>query len=129
MTGVLLNHDQIVTDNHLPDYSSIMVTATSGTPLIARCVTGLGPSDNDDNNALGELQFNGSYIPNGICNTTGSIQPNGALIQNFVGVINLYQCGAFSTNAEGIYTCTMRDSAMVPQSMSLGIYFAGRSEL
>ena len=127
ITGVN-DHNRVVTGNHLPDYSYIYATATSGTPLIARCVTGLGPSDGEDNNALGGLYFNGTRIPNGNCNASTAIQPNGALLSNFVGVINLLQCGAFSTEGEGIYTCRMMDSSRMFQRMRLGIYLPGRSE-
>ena len=125
----MTDHNRVITGNHLTDYSYIYATATSGTPLIARCVTGLGPSGSDDNNALGGLYFNGSRIPNGNCNTSASVQANGALVRNFVGVINLLQCGAFSTDGEGIYTCRMMDNLRMYQSMKLGIYFPGRSEL
>ena len=125
----MTDHNRIVTGNHLTDYSYIYTTATSGTPLIARCVTGLGPSSTDDNNALGGLYFNDSRIPNGNCNASASVQANGALISNFVGVINLLQCGAFSTDGEGIYTCRMMDRLRMYQTMRLGVYFAGRSEL
>ena len=125
----MTDHNRIVTGNHITDYSYIYTNATSGTPLIARCVTGLGPSSTDNNNALGGLYFNGSRIPNGNCNASASVQANGALISNFVGVINLLQCGAFSTDGEGVYTCRMMDSLRIYQSMRLGIYFAGRSGL
>ena len=90
-------------------------------------MTGLGPSGSDDNNALGGLYFNGSRIPNGVCGSS-VVQPNGAPINDFVGVIDITQCGAFSTTAEGVYTCTMMNSSMMNQSMSFGVYFTGRSE-
>ena len=122
--------NQIVNDNVLPDYSYITAenVMTNTSVLIARCVTGLGPSGSDDNNALGGLYFNGSRIPNGICGSS-VVQPSGATIDNFVGVINLLQCGPFSTSGEGVYTCTLQNSLMINQSMRLGIYFSGRSEL
>ena len=44
------------------------------------------------------------------------------------GVMNIFQCGAFSTSVEGIYTCTMMNSSMMNQSVKLGVYFAVRSE-
>ena len=90
-------------------------------------MTGLGPNDDDDNNALGGLYFNGNRIPNGPC--SGSVvQPNGTSLDNFVGVIDIFQCGAFSPAEEGVYTCTMMTSSMMNQSMRLGIYLTGRSE-
>ena len=122
------NDNRIITDNRLLDYSYISaITTTSGNPLIARCVTGLGPSGTDDNNALGELYFNGSQIPNGPCDGS-PVKPRGAVINNFAGVINLVQCGGFSPEGEGIYTCRMLDSSMIYQSTSFGIYYTGRSE-
>ena len=90
-------------------------------------MTGLGPNDGDDNNALGGLYFNGIQIPNGLCSSS-VLQPNGTSLDNFVGVIDIFQCGTFSPSGEGVYTCTMMNSAMMDQSMRLGVYFAGRSE-
>ena len=47
---------------------------------------------------------------------------------NTAGISNIRQCQAFSTIVEGIYTCTMRNSSMLNQSVRLGLYFNGRSE-
>ena len=44
------------------------------------------------------------------------------------GISNVHQCGVFSTSVEGVYTCTMRNSSMLDQSVRLGVYFAVRSE-
>ena len=118
---------QITSNNILPDYSYINASATSTTDLIARCVTGLGPNDGDNNNALGGLYFNGTRIPNGECGSS-VIQPNGASINSYVGVLNLFQCGTFSTDVEGVYICTMMNSSMINRSIRLGIYFVGRGE-
>ena len=90
-------------------------------------MTGLGPSGTDDNNALGGLYFNGNRIPNGACSSS-VVQPNGTSLDNFVGVIDIFQCGAFSVSGEGVYTCTIMNSSIMDQSMRLGVYFAGRSE-
>ena len=95
--------------------------------MLARCLTGLGPSNNDDNNALGGWYFNGTRIVNGEC-TDSVIQPNGATIINFVGIINLFQCRTFTSIAEGVYTCVMMNSSMLNQSVRLGLYLSGRSE-
>ena len=123
----MLGHTDIVTGNLHKDYSYITADAPSGT-LVARCVTGLGPSDGDDNNVLGGLYFKGNRIPNGVCGTS-PIQPNGAPISDFVGVINLYQCSAIlPPEEEGIYTCIMMNSAMMNQSIRLGVYIPGRSK-
>ena len=90
-------------------------------------MTGLGPNDGDDNNALGGLYFNENRIPNGECNSS-VVQANGTSLDNYVGVIDMFQCGAFSPSGEGVYTCTMMNGSMMDQSVRLGIYFAGRSE-
>ena len=128
IVGTLLGHDQIVTGNLLTDYSYVTANATPGS-VIARCVTGLGPNATGDNSALGGLYFAGSRMPNKDCGSnTTAIQPNGAPISNFVGVINLYQCGSLPTTQEGIYTCTMMTSSMISQSMRLGVYINGRSK-
>ena len=97
-------------------------------PLIARCITGLSPSD-DDNAALGGWYFNGVGLPNGECNDSTIPQSNGADIVNYVGVVDLLQCGAFSLDTEGVYTCIIMNSSMINQSMRLGMYLEGRSEL
>ena len=111
------------------DYSYINAEepAANSSVLLARCVTGLGPSDGEDNNALGGLYFNGIRIANGMCGSS-VVQPSGATINSVVGVINLRQCGAFSTTGEGVYTCILQNSSMMDQSMRLGIYLTGRSE-
>ena len=119
----MLSNNSIATGNLLTNYSHI--TERGGKDLIARCATGLGPTGND-NTVLGGWYFNGSRISNGEC-TGPVVQPRGAT--NHVGVINLFQCGTFSTTGEGVYTCTMMNSLMMNQSMRLGVYFNKRSEL
>ena len=126
IVGTLLE-DQITAGNLLTDYSYINAGVTDGGTVIARCLTGLGPSDGDDNNALGAFYFNGNRLPNGEC-TDYVIQPNGANIEDYVGVIDLFQCGTFSTSGEGVYSCSIMNSSMTYESLKLGIYFAGRSE-
>ena len=133
VTEVIYNADGTVSSNDLifanslTDYSYI--NARNGDPngaQLARCMTGLGPSGND-NNALGGLYFNESRIPNGVCSSS-VVQPNGASIDDFVGVIDMFQCGEFSPSVEGVYTCTMMNSSVIDQSIKLGIYYTGRSE-
>ena len=112
--------------NALNDYSYI--NTRDGNPniaLLARCMTGLNPSSND-NGALGGWYFNSNKIPNRESCSSNIIQPipGGTL----AGVINLFQCRQFTTAVEGIYTCTMMNSSMMDQSVRLGIYLNGRSE-
>ena len=116
----------------LTDYSYI--NAINGRPYraqIARCLTGLGPtsSSHGANGNLGGLYFNGTMIPNG-----GEQTPCGSDIilvrpgAGAAGVTNIEQCGVFTTNNEGVYTCVMMNSAMMNQSVRFGIYLNGRSE-
>lgn len=120
--------NQIVSGNLRNDYSYISVANTSGTSLIARCVTGLGPNSTDDNNVLGGFYFNGNQIPNGNCDPSTTIKPRGAPISEVVGVMDLHQCDRLTPSEEGVYTCTMITSSMMYQSMRLGVYIPGRSK-
>ena len=94
-------------------------------------MTGLGPDGTirGANDVLGGWYFNGIMIPNrdeqGPCASDVIQVRPGA---NTAGISNIRQCGAFSTNVEGIYTCTMMNSSMMNQSVRLGVYFAVRSE-
>ena len=128
-----LQNNALTPDNALIDYSYI--NARDGDPngaLIARCLTGLGPTNTSDgaNGALGGLYFNGTMIPNSDEQASCSsdviqVRPGGGT----AGVTNFHQCEAFSTSVEGIYTCTMMNSSMMDQSVRFGVYFTGRSEL
>ena len=127
MTGVLIGNSNIVSGNLLTDYSYVYETINS---LLARCVTGLGPTGSNDNTALGTWYFNGAPLPYGLCEEpiVHLVQSRAASLMNFIGVINLWQCGPFTTTAEGVYTCVMMNSSMMNQTMRLGVYFSGRSE-
>ena len=59
------------------------------------------------------------------------IQPNGANIANFVGMINIRQCevGVFATTAEGVYSCRTLNSSKMYETMKLGVYYNERSKL
>ena len=111
----------------LTDYSYI--NAPGNDVLIARCLTGLGPSGGD-NGVLGGWYFDGTMIPNsgeqGPCGTN-VIQVRPARLT--AGISNIRQCGTFTTSAEGIYTCTMMNSTMMDESVRLGVYFSGRCKL
>ena len=116
--------------NALTDYSYIIARDgdPNGAPLLARCLTGLGPSGNS-NSVVGGLYFNGSMIPNsgeqGPCSSDViQVRPGGSI----AGVINFHQCKTFTTAVEGIYTCTMMNSSMMDESVRFGIYLNGRSE-
>ena len=117
----------------LTDYSYINAQGghSNGFPVLARCMTGLGPNDTsyDSNGALGGWYFNGNMIPNSGESASYSsdvIQVRSEAVT--AGVINIRQCGAFSTTVEGVYTCTMMNSSMMYQSVRFRVYFGGRSE-
>ena len=131
-SGTISSH-ALISANTLADYSYII--SRDGDPngaVLACCLTGLGPNgtSNDPNGILGGLYFNGSMIPNsgeqGPCSSNViQVRPGGSI----AGVTNFHQCGAFSTNVEGIYTCIMMNSSMMNESVRFGIYFSKRSEL
>ena len=128
LTGVLIGNSDIVTGNLLTDYSVIRDTDNG---LVARCVSGLGPTSSDDNTALGLWYFNGAPLPYGQCEhpVVNVIQSRIASLRNFVGVILLWQCvPSLTSAAEGVYTCVILDSSMMNQTTRLGVYIGGRSE-
>jgi len=131
-TGVILTggrestgDNDVIGINAIGDYSYIIAEKNS---LLFRCVSGLVPASND-NIELGELFFGTRYIPDGECNGP-HIQARGATISNYVGVINVFMCpGDLTLNFEGVYTCTMRNSSNVKESVRVGVYFPTRSKL
>ena len=133
--GVAVTSNALELASALTDYSYIF-NATDRPDifgvLLARCVTGLGPTDTSSgaNGVLGGWYFNGTMIRNSgeqtLCSSDViQVRPGGST----AGVINIRQCEAFSTSVEGIYTCIMMNSSMMNQSLRLGVYFTGRSEL
>ena len=129
LIGVMpsMGGNAIISANAIGDYSYINARGgilASGVQ-IARCVTGLGPNDSDDNSALGGVYFNGSKLPFETCVASSPrlIHPRAAGLNN-LGVINIIQCNTSCTTAlEGIYTCTMMNSSMMEQSIRFGLYF------
>ena len=115
----------------LSDYSYVNVKDSNVYQgiQIARCVTGLGPSDSENNSALGGVYFNGSRLTFETCGGSSRlVHPRAAGLSN-PGVINIIQCRTlFTTDVEGIYTCTMSNSSMMEQSIRFGVYFNARSE-
>ena len=129
---VATNGTSVTRANALTDYSYI--NARGGDPngaVFARCLTGLGPTSTsrNANGDLGGLYFNGTMIPNS--DESASRGSNVILVRpkdSIAGVTNIQQCGVFTTDYEGVYTCTMMNSAMMNQSVRFGIYLNGRSE-
>ena len=114
----------------LADVRSYVIVSGSA-PFIARCLTGLGPTNtsNGANGLLGGLYFNGTMIPNsGEQVPCGSdevqVRPEGGI----AGIINIHRCKPLGTAEEGIYTCTMMNSSMMEQSVRFHIYLNGRCE-
>ena len=115
------------TGNVLDDYTYILfddTTRTSGVTF--RCSTGLGPTGNVTNSDLGDIYFNNVALSNGVCNN-GFIDPGGASLE-IPGTYNVRVCGTITISSEGVYTCTLRNSSMMDQSVSIGLYFSVRSE-
>ena len=135
--GVAVTRNSLTdADDFLTDYSYILASDSPGNGvLLARCLTGLGPNGTNvnANSDLGGWYFNGTMITNSSvytgCNNpaVGAIQARPGLTT--AGVINLRQCDPFTIALEGIYTCIMMNSSVMNQSVSLGVYFTGRSKL
>jgi len=113
--------------NVLDDYSAIYLDNSSSSGILFRCATGLGPTSSDDNNGIGDLYYDGMVLPNETC--SGLLQAEGARnVARYPGVYNGRLCSPLTTSTEGVYTCTLRNSSMMEQSMRVGVYFNGRSE-
>ena len=123
--GVVVTKDSLTLAN-VRSY----VIAGGDAKFLARCLTGLGPNGTT-NGDLGGLYFNGNMIPNsgeseGCRGSTGIVQVRPG--SSTAGVTNFRQCGSLNTDNEGVYTCTMMNSAMMNESVRFGIYLNGRSE-
>ena len=120
----------INSSNVLDDYSVIYVNGTEQVnKILFSCTTGLGPiaSGLNTNDGIGDLYYNNISLTNGTCN--GFVKAIGA--KNMIlrpGVLNIKTCGNITTSTEGIYTCRLMNSSMMYQSVSVGVYFSGRSE-
>ena len=113
--------------NVLDDYTYIRFDGTERTSgLTFRCSTGLGPTGTMTNSDLGGLYFNNMLLPIAMCN--GFMQAEGGG-QGVPGTYNARVCGTFTISSEGVYTCTLRNSSLMDQSVSIGLYFSERSEL
>ena len=127
--GVVVTKDSLT----LANVRSYVISG-GGAPFLARCLTGLGPNGttNGANGDLGGLYFNDTMIPNSgeqanCSGLTGIIQIRPG--STTAGVTNFHQCGSLNTDNEGVYTCTMINSAMMNESVRFNIYLNGRSEL
>ena len=121
-------NNSINSNNVLDDYSVIYVNGTEQVDkILFSCTTGLGPSGLNTNDGIGDLYYNNISLTNGTCN--GFVQATRATnIRLRPGVLNIKICGNINTSTEGIYTCRLMNSSMMYQSVSIGVYFSGRSE-
>ena len=132
VTGASDISTDLVSSNQITDYSFVTQPFTLDPfNVTLRCATGLGPSTNKSNTALGGWYLNGNpiLIPGGnpICGY-GVLEVRGANGRRYPGVNNLYLCRTFTTTEEGVYSCIMMNSSMMEQTMRVGVYFIGRSE-
>ena len=114
--------------NVLDDYTYILLDGSEiNDRLLFRCATGLGPGITDTNDVIGDMYFNNMLLTEQLCN--GFVIPQGVgNVFRFPGVYQARICGTFTTSTEGVYTCTLTNSSMMDQSVSIGVYFSGRSE-
>ena len=115
-------------DNVLDDYTYILMDGSEAdNAILFRCATGLGPSGGDSNDVIGDMYLNNMLLTEQMCN--GFVIPQGVRnVLNFPGTYQARTCGALTINTEGVYTCTLTNSSMMSQSVSIGVYFSGRSE-
>ncbi|XP_065905199.1 cell adhesion molecule DSCAML1-like isoform X2 [Dysidea avara] len=113
--------DVVTEFNIIKDYSPIN---PKNNGLLFRCVSGLGPTSRN-NSEFGELYFGRTIISSGECDGP-AIQPRGATIGNYVGIINVFLCKEFTPSNEGVYNCTMKNSSMAKESVRVGVYFSNR---
>ena len=121
--------DIVQASNVLDDYTYILLDGSErDDSILFRCSTGLGPGGNDTNDVIGDLYYNNMPLPDGVCN--GFIQAEGANVARFPGVYHARVCnnGILTTSTEGVYTCSLTNSSMMNQSVSIGLYLSGRSE-
>ena len=117
--------------NQIPDYSFVIqpFTINNYDNAIFRCATGLGPPGANTNTDMGGWYFNGAQISVGSnCGGDHVFAVFEESNRLFPGGISLILCRAFTTTDEGIYSCIMMNSAMMAQTMRIGVYFSRRSE-
>ena len=113
--------------NALDDYTYILLDGSeANNAILFRCATGLGPSNTDSNDAIGDLYLNTMLLTGQVCN--GFVIPQGPNVMRFPGIYQARVCGALTTSTEGVYTCTLTNSSMMDQSVSIGAYLSTRSE-
>ena len=122
-------NNRVQASNVLDNYSVIYLNGNETEGILFRCVTGLGPACDGNghqcgNRILGKFFYNDLLLT--ICNEFVAV--SGPSVAKHPGVLNAALCGPPTTSTEGVYTCTLMNSSMMYQSMSVGIYFSGRSK-
>ena len=113
--------------NVLDDYSYIYLNDNETGSILFRCSVGLGPIGNESNNEIGSIYYNNMPLTESMC--SGLVRAEGAInIDRFPGIYHARYCGQLSTSTEGIYTCMLRNSSMMNQSIRVGVYFSARSK-
>lgn len=123
--------DNVQASNILDDYSVISLNATEQiNKLLFRCVSGLGPSEDNTNDVIGNISFKNESLIGSRSNCKFVRATGASCIADFPGVYNARVCDnfTFTTSMEGVYTCTLMNSSMLYQSMRVGLYFRGRSK-
>ena len=114
--------------NILDDYTYILLDGSEANgAILFRCATGLGPNSDDSNDVIGDIYHNNILLTDQVCN--GFVIPQGVgNVARFPGVYQARVCGPLTTSTEGVYICTLTNSTMMDQSVSIGAYLSGRSE-
>ena len=122
-------NNRVQASNVLDNYSVIYLNGNETEGILFRCVTGLGPACDDNGNKCGNRRLGNFYYNNLLLtNCSSSVEVQGPNATKHPGVLNAALCRPLTTSTEGVYTCTLINSSMMNQSMSVGIYFSGRSK-
>jgi len=90
---------------------------------VIRCISGLGPSTNEEKGRFGGWYFRGQKIIIGRHCDSQFIQHS----EN-PGIAPLNPCGPLSPDEEGVYSCIMMNSSMMVETRRMGLYVNGRSK-
>ena len=114
--------------NVLDDYTYILLDGSeANNAILFSCATGLGPSGSDNNDVIGDMYHNNVLLTDQVCNGFVIAQGVGNTFR-FPGVYQARVCGTLTTSTEGVYTCTLTNSSMMDQSVSIGAYLSTRSK-
>ena len=114
--------------NVLDDYTYITLDGSEANgDILFRCATGWGPDGADSNDVIGDVYHNNVLLTDQVCNGFVIAQGVGNVVR-FPGVYQARVCGNLTISTEGVYTCTLTNSSMMDQSVSIGAYLSTRSE-